>query len=395
MPLPCDTRSAAARHVLILGARAPACLEWARCFHAAGWQVTIADSLSWPVSRASRSAHRYARLPEPRLNPARWLDALRGLILDRKIDLVLPTCEEAFYLASGRGGLPCRVLTSDFDLMHRLHHKYQFARMSAGWAAPAPETRLLESQAAVMRMSHAAPGWVFKPVYSRFASRALLRPSAAQLKRVHPTPSHPWVAQRYVPGKEHCSYSLLVDGRLTAHACYHPRHRVGRGSGIWFEPTDPAPIRAFVEQFGAATGYNGQVGFDFIETQDGCCRVLECNPRATSGVHLFSDQPLQLIDALLGNAPECAPLSPTGGPSMVGLAMLLFAAPRRGLSRAFWKDFAAARDVLLRKGDPGPLPAQLIALLEIASRALLRRRGLLAAATADIEWDGDPMGEAR
>src|SRR5690606_30743351 len=33
-------------HVLILGARAPACLEWARACAASGHQVTVADSLA-------------------------------------------------------------------------------------------------------------------------------------------------------------------------------------------------------------------------------------------------------------------------------------------------------------------------------------------------------------
>ena len=50
--------------VLILGARAPACLEWARAFEHAGWKVTVADSLAHPLSRFSRAAERFVRLPE-------------------------------------------------------------------------------------------------------------------------------------------------------------------------------------------------------------------------------------------------------------------------------------------------------------------------------------------
>jgi hypothetical protein len=198
------------------------------------------------------------------------------------------------------------------------------------------------------------------------------------------------MAQRFIAGREHCSYSLLVAGRLTAHACYHPRYRVGRGSGIWFEPTNPAPIRAFVERFGETTCYTGQVAFDFIETVEGRCHVLECNPRATSGVHLFDNQSRALVAALLGDR-SGELLLPTPEPRMVGLAMLLFAGPRHLIDRGFWRDFAAARDVVIRHGDWGPLPAQIPGLLEVIGRALLRRRGLFAAATADIEWDGQPM----
>lgn len=380
-------------HVLILGARAPACLEWARVFAASGWQVTVADSLRWPVARYSHAAQHYLRLPEPRTNPDAWIAALRDAVQTRVIDLLLPTCEEVFYLGYGLERIPCRVATMPLAALQPLHHKYQFARMTQDWAVAAPESHLMESAAEVAHFAASSKEWVFKPAYSRFANRTLIRPEREQLLRIQPTPQQPWVAQRYVAGREHCSYSLLVNGKLTAHACYHPRYRVGRGSGIWFEPTDPPAIRSFVEQFGQATGYNGQVAFDFIETDNGQCYVLECNPRATSGVHLFDDQPEALVKALLGEGGDSV-LTPTQQPRMVALAMLLFALPRHGLNRAFWQDFASAGDVIVRAGDWQPLLAQLPGLLEITGRAVTRRRGLLAAATADIEWDGQPMQES-
>lgn len=46
-------------------------------------------------------------------------------------------------------------------------------------------------------------------------------------------------------------------------------------------------IYEWVRQFVQATGFSGQVGFDFIETEDGQLYAIECNPRATSGIHLF------------------------------------------------------------------------------------------------------------
>lgn len=388
-----------AGRVLILGARAPACLEWARAFAASGWQVQVADSLHQPVSRYSRAASSCHHLPEPRHDLAAWWAALARLVQAQRIDVILPTCEEVFYLGHGvehLSPLPCRVLTLPLSRLHPLHHKYRFACLTAGWPAAAPETRLLDTLSAVRALSATSGEWVCKPAYSRFASRTLIRPAPAQLARIQPTASQPWVAQRFVAGREHCSYSLLVDGRLTAHACYHPRYRVGRGSGIYFLPTDPAPIRAFVTRFGQETGYSGQVAFDFIECADGTCHVLECNPRATSGVHLFDDQPQALVAALLGQTdslPAVPVLVPAPVPRMVALAMLLFAAPRHLFRPEFWQDFAAARDVICRHGDTGPLVAQVPGLLEIAGRAVRRRSGLLAAATADIEWDGQDLGE--
>lgn len=380
-------------HVLILGARAPACLEWARAFHAAGWLVTVGDSLQWPVARFSSAIHHYLRLPEPRLSPDAWTEVLACEVNARRIDLVLPTCEEAFYLSHGKHKIPTTTVVPDFPLMHELHHKGRFAEKVKGWVVEAPETQLLTSRESLFALMDQIEiqDWVFKPAYSRFANRTLVRPLPQQMKVVMPTTAFPWVAQRFAAGREHCSYSLLMDGRLTAHACYHPRYRVGRGSGIWFEPTDPEPIRAFLERFGAETRYTGQVAFDFIELEDGSCKVLECNPRATSGVHLFDDQTDRLIAALQG---AHGVLSPSTTPRQVGLAMLLFAMYKHGLDGRFWRDFRDARDVITRPNDFLPLPAQVPALLEIVARAVRRRCGLLAAATADIEWDGQPLGGA-
>ena len=71
--------------------------------------------------------------------------------------------------------------------------------------------------------------------------------------------------------------------------------------------------------------------------------------------------------------------------------MLLMAAPHQLFSSDFWRDYRLGRDVIVRDGDLGPLWAQLVGIGEIAGRALTRRRGLLAASTADIEWDGQAL----
>jgi hypothetical protein len=383
-------------HVMILGARAPACLEWARAFQAAGARVTVADSVAWPLARASSAVERYVRLPEPRSATNDWLDALAAEVVRGGVDLLLPTCEEAFYLAHGRAQLPpsCRVFTSDFALMRTLHHKGQFATLTAGWPVSAPETRLLETVAEVEALSCEAADWVFKPAYSRFAAATMIAPTRARLRKLRPTASQPWVAQRLVRGREHCSFSIFVDGHPTISASYHPRYRVGRGSGILFEPTSPPQLPKFLERFGASTGYTGQVGFDFIEDESGSLHVLECNPRATSGVHLLGHRPLDLVAALGGS---CAGASlPRSRDQMLAFAMLLFAAPR-ALVRgpAAWTSFArayrAAADVMTREGDLGPLLAQIPGFVEIAVRAVRRRCSLLSAATADIEWNGQPI----
>jgi len=93
------------------------------------------------------------------------------------------------------------------------------------------------------------------------------------------------------------------------------------------------------------------------------------------------------------NATPASVLEPTPEPRMIALAMLLLAAPQRALNKAFWRDYGAARDVIVQQGDLWPLAAQVLSLAEIIARATSRGSGLLAASTADIEWNGQPLGE--
>lgn len=415
--------------ILITGARAPACLEWARLLREAGCAVAAADSVAVPLTRFSNCVERWFRLPEPVRGVNEYGAALLAAAERFHADLILPTCEEAFYIAHQRRRLErqCRVFVADFDLMARLHDKHAFAEFSRDLPIAAPPTVLLQSSEAVMQHARRAGDLVFKPVYSRFAARMLIRPSADALQDIRPTPAEPWIAQEFVPGRELCSYSLLQDGRLLAHAAYHPKYRVGRGGGIYLEPVESEPIRGFVRAFGAQTGYTGQVGFDFIESADGCLSVLECNPRATSGIHLLSRQARELASLLQNSAHEnpptgtidnelCIappklgaggrsrrhyrrveqePLNANGSARMVAVAMVMFAAPGvRSLSGLweFARDWRGASDIVGSPKDRGPALAQMLGLGEIYLRAMRSGRAPLAAATQDIEWNGSPLG---
>ncbi len=379
-------------NVLILGGRAPAALEWSRAFKSYGWRVFVADSLRAPITRSSTSVKKYFMLPEPKTYPRDWISSMIDIIKNEKIDLILPTCEEVFYLSWGqdliRAECPqCEIFTSDFSLLNKIHHKGLFSQLTNGWEVEAPETHILESIEQIKKVISNASEWVLKPAYSRFATQTLIKPNEKKLQSIKPTPQNPWVGQRFVSGKEYCSFSVLNKGKVTAHACYHPRYRVGRGSGIYFEADNPSDVYQFVQQFGANTMYTGQVGFDFIQDANGRFFVLECNPRATSGIHLFDDNPDDIVKAVINTHQENI-LYPSKDFRMLSLAMLSFVAPKQFCRKSFWDDFNKARDVIGRKNDRAPLLFQGVSLIEIIMRAFMRRTSLLSAATADIEWDG-------
>lgn len=86
-----------------------------------------------------------------------------------------------------------------------------------------------------------------------------------------------------------------------------------------------------------ATGYHGQISFDFRRGRRGL-EVIECNPRPTAGVHLMPDA--VLVEAILGPPNGHLAVTPPGA--------------RRRYSAALVRDLAAYFDGVSWDGDPIP-----------------------------------------
>lgn len=379
--------------VLVTGARAPVALHMARCLAGAGLRVLLADSLRRPVAAASGCHHGFHRLPPPRHDPAGYGAAVAGLIAREGVDLVVPTCEEVFYLAQLWQDQPpeARLFAPPLALLAEAHDKFAFIRRCEALGLAVPRTLRIDSPAALAALAPQAGGLVFKPVWSRFASRVMIRPAADQLAQIVPTPAAPWVAQDYVAGEEICAYALAHHGRLTALSAYRGLYRAGRGASVAFAPLDDPQLRRFVAGYVAGTGWTGQISFDLIRRADGVVLPLECNPRATSGLHFFRGA--GLARAIVAPDGPALPVGPdVTCPQGVRLALWLYGLPgavRRGQMRRFRQALREVEDVLDPTGrDPGPRRAQFGALCEIAGRALRHQTSLQRAATWDIEWDG-------
>jgi len=161
-------------------------------------------------------------------------------------------------------------------------------------------------------------------------------------------PAQPAVVQRFVTGCEFSTCTIAREGRVIATSVY--RGAVMSGSvAVAFERVEMPAIDTWVARFVAETGWSGFISFDFIVDEGGIPYAIECNPRATSGVH-------------------------------------------------FWEDVDIARAVL----DPawtGPVRVrrhkvlqQFYACLTETQAAMLRRKGFLASlkslvTTRDVSWD--------
>ena len=373
--------------VIVTGARAPVALEVARSFRALGWRVHLADSVPATAAAWARPAFPLHRLPPPRPAFAAFRRALHRLIDATGATLVVPTCEEVFYLAAAMPGDP-RLFAPPLDTLRALHSKAWFAATVLATGVPMPETRRIVAAAQLADLP--LDRIVLKPEYSRFAAATMVRPRAREAARLRPSPDHAWVAQDFVHGEELCLWSAAHRGRLTAHALYRPVLRHGRSAAFAFEAVDWPPAVAMAARIAAATGATGHLSFDLIRTPNGCAVPIECNPRAVSGVHLFDGDALSR--AILGE-PQPAPAAGTRRHLAPAMALLgLPTALVQGRGNAFLAAWRQGRDAIGRPGDRAPVAGAIVDAARFAALGLTRRRSPTRQTTADIEWNGEPIG---
>lgn len=399
------------RTILLTGGRAPCTLELARSFHAAGHRVLAAESVRHHLCRVSRAVERSFPVPPPNGDTDAFLEALEAIVIQERVDVLVPACEEIFHIARGVDRLRrlCFVWAAPLQELRELHDKWRFASLARRLGLTVPETRLVQSREEWLALADGdalRESLVLKPAYSRFASRVLFvgkAHSVVERRRVLTeampalSPEAPWVAQRRIEGRHLCTYSIAYEGELIAHAAYPCRYRIGSGATVFFEPLRHAASLEWVRALVGAIGFTGQIAVDFIEEENGGLYALECNPRATSGVHLYGgDGDGRLVQAFL--QPEALrntgvmvePGQDTG--SMLTVPML--AAGLGGIRsfrqlREWIRDVHAARDVVFDRADMKPGIEQLRVLWEMWRTGRAHGVTLVQATTIDLEWNGD------
>lgn len=421
----------APQRILITGGRAPVALEWARLLHRNGHQVYIAESSRYYLCRVSSAVLESFEVPPPRQQPQAYLTALKQLIIQYQIYLLIPTCEEIFYIAEGLEELQsyCRVLTPNINTLHDLHHKGKFIEQVIASHLTVPLTFPVENPS-VDFYDYAMPDqagntFVRKPVYSRFASKVIMpwesRRSTAQTKQdtkttisttteitaIHnSSDSSGWIAQQYIKGKAICTYSIVHQGIVIAHATYTSHYRTSRtGASVYFEAIEHQQAYKWVCQFvqhlsvddpkQSDEAFSGQISFDFIEeASTGLLYPIECNPRATSGIHLFQQQDV-LVQAVIDPdsfVQRGQVIMPEPGTARV-LTLPMWVAGfkynrRRQDWRDWWKSLQQATDVVYHKDDRKPLWEQFRLVIQAYLTSRTQRISVTEAFTYDIEWNG-------
>lgn len=363
--------------ILITGARSFAALDLSRSLAAAGMRVICADSLEKSVSRYSGKVSRFYQTASPAFQFETFVSDLQKIIAEEKIDFVIPTCEEIFYVAKAKERLNTIVFSEDFEKLEILHNKWKFYQLLCKLGFSTPETHLWDGQSSYRGK------WILKPIYSRFAAKIQV------VEGIWPNgennPSNPLIAQEYIEGEKLCSYSICHEGRLSAHGVYSILHSMGMGSSICCQSIIAPDVDDFVRKFVAEIKFTGQIAFDFIRKDKLYC--LECNPRATSGVHLF-EKNTKLADAFFNKGEVLYPKDQTIFHEH--LFMLWFGLKQKEIfSRKFWRHFFMGKNPLWMKGDNRVIAAMPFMLLDAAKQTLFKGQGFHQAMSHDIEYNGE------
>lgn len=386
-------------NILLTGGRAPVTLELARLLSKAGYNIFVADSLKHHLCSYSQAVTQNFWVPPPRFNPTGFINALVEIIKQEKISLLIPTCEEIFYISNGLAQLTplCDVFAEPLEKLNSLHNKWDFIRKVEQLGLPAPKTWLIQSHEDLWNVlkTPSPVKIVLKPVYSRFASNVqILTKPVATIPSLEIYPQKAWVAQEFIAGKHYCTYSIAHQGKLTAHTVYPTVYTAGAGSCVYFESIEHPQLFNWVKTFVQAEQFTGQIAFDFIEAEDGTLYPLECNPRAISAIHLF--QPSDRLEQAFFNTTNFIIQPKTQQSSMIAMAMIVysFASAISSNKLGDWfKKFITSKDVIFRLSDPVPFFHLWIVLLQFWQMSRNNSISLQQASTQDIEWDGEEIGK--
>jgi hypothetical protein len=234
------------------------------------------------------------------------------------IDLVIPLHEEIFFLAeSGEREILDRLFAPPFELLIRLHNKWEFTKMMRRLRMDVPEAQLCRNYADVERLpvDKYKNGMALKPCFGR-ANTVVYH-----LKPGEPLPKaeelqiggdNQYIAQEWIKGNRYCSYSIVRDGRVEATGVYPVIETIDGSSSVYFKQKYHAGIYRYIDEFvrrctKISGPFSGQIAFDFIEDPtSNRIMTMECNPRATSGLHLWTRTPC-LAYILTNSLPHVRP----------------------------------------------------------------------------------------
>ncbi|MBY4568909.1 carboxylate--amine ligase [Gordonia sihwensis] len=379
------------KHVLITFGRSFLTLNLARQFAAAGHTVSTCDSLPITVSRFSNAVSSFHRVSPPKFKPQEYCREIAELVKSEDIDMVIPIHEETDILSMMAGLFPptCELFLSPFEVEDMLHNKFSFQEALVERGFPTLKFKKLASAQDTVGLDFDTP-FAIKQTYSRGSQKVYKAQPGESLDFLTYDETNPWIAQEWMEGDRYCTYSVCRDGEVFAHATYPVDYAIDGSSCLTFTQVDHQPILDWVQRFAKSVNFTGHMGLDFIDHPEKGLYTIECNPRGTSGIMMYTRQN-RLDRAFFGENTEIIS-PPENRTRMIGVGMTLYGwrkSSRGGRSlRQFVRDFRAASDVIWDSEDRLPALMLIPAYMAILSHGFRYKVGLAEAFMHDHEWDG-------
>jgi len=376
------------QRVLVTGARLPAALEIIKAINAEGAEVWAADSLCITPASISRHVTGYLRIPSPVFSYSEFRNCIVDIVNKFKFDLIVPVSEEIFFLAQiNEELLPAILVAPPVHLLRRLHSKLDVLDMAKECGIRVPHTLKATSSGELFKALEQIPDGIVKPEYSRGAYEIKFPPHQ-DITLGEVSEFRPLLVQERLEGREISTYCVAFNGCVLAQSVYEPLYRVGKGASLYFRPIDSSAADSFVAEFVRKHSLSGQLSFDIMEERDGSIALIECNPRATSGVHLLALENhwggVFWGDRLSNGQKRTRPCAA----KLAVMFLHTLPAIRERRVRKFISDIVVARDSIFSARDPLPILGSYLCLLEIMWRSRSWSAKGVRAFTHDIEWNG-------
>ncbi|KAF6752434.1 carbamoylphosphate synthase large subunit [Ephemerocybe angulata] len=249
--------------------------------------------MHYHVCKFSKDVKRSYQVPVPRDDAEGYIAGVMRAVHECGIDLIIPMHEEIFYLAEAaqtNAELRGKLLAPPFPTLIMLHNKWEFAKFLTRNGLGVPRSSLCQSYDDVLELDHNVE-WALKPVYGR---------ASTNIFHIQPN--------EWAKGLRYCTYSVFWDGKVAALSAYPVKDTIDGSSCVYFESVQNPDITEYVDNLAAASpGVSGQIALDLIKSdKDGKMVAIDCNPRATSGIHLYSQTP-RLASVMTCHIPVDAP----------------------------------------------------------------------------------------
>jgi len=371
--------------VLLTLGRLPKALEVARALQGAGCRVIVAEPFKRHLTGASRSVARSVTVTSPVADREAYLGEIAALVAAEDVSLVLPVSEEILHASLLHGRLPAgvRLAAMPHEVLLALHDKLSFAAVCRAAGVAVPETFALGDPRAVELARRTRT--VVKPIFS-CSGRGVRFLDAG---RALPPADEPALVQEFCAGRLLSTFTLARAGAPRITVTY--RGAVMQGTvAVCFERIDTPPaVDAWVGAVVRHTAFDGFISFDLVEDAQGVIRGIECNPRATSGIHFVDpgDLAAALLDPQADGRLRCKAnrLMQQFYPCLTETQRTMFG---DGPFRENLRCLLAARDVTWSARDPWPLVSQPWTSWPIIEMAMRRRCTFGEVAMLDLAWSG-------